>query len=100
MEGILIVFTLKTGQNKTKSSAFAKTLYGQDTSSHHGKYNYRRHGFLDDIPHRRLIRGVIIVQTIHHKLISEFLEQHSAHFHSRVVKLTKEDCKVLQVSIE
>jgi hypothetical protein len=39
MNGILIAFTVPTGKNKTKSSAFVKAFYGQETSSHHGKYN-------------------------------------------------------------
>ena len=30
------------------SSAFTKALYGQKTSTHHGKYVYRKRGILDD----------------------------------------------------
>jgi len=45
MKGILIAFSLPTGKDKTKSSAFVKAFYGQETSSHHGKYRSHRNGF-------------------------------------------------------
>jgi len=51
-----------TGRDRTRASAFAKAFYGQETSSHHGKYRYRRYGLLDDTPYNKLIRGVIIIQ--------------------------------------
>ena len=63
MKGSLIAFSVPTGKNKTKSSAFVKAFYGQETSSHHGKYKYHRNGILDEIPHNKLIRGVIIVKS-------------------------------------
>ena len=40
MEGEIIVFTIPTGNNRTKSSAFVKKFYGQDSTSHKGKYRY------------------------------------------------------------
>ena len=100
MEGTLVAFTVHTGKDKTKSSAFAKSFYGQNTSSHQGKYQYHRHGLLDDIPHIKLIRGVIITQTKHKEQIIKFLEQHSAHYHTRTVELTKRDCKTLELPLK
>ncbi len=61
MEGSLIAFRLAT-YDKNRASELVKRLYGQRTSSHGGKYVYRRKGLLDEIPHVRLIRGVIIVR--------------------------------------
>jgi len=63
MDGLLIAFTVPAGKNKTKSNIFAKKFYGQDSTSHKGKYKYHRHGLLDEIPYRKLIRGVVIVKT-------------------------------------
>ncbi len=40
-----------------------KRRYRQPTSSHDGTYVYRRKGLPDEIPHRRLFRGVVIVRT-------------------------------------
>ena len=95
MYGSIVIFHLPSKSKNTSLSKFCQKFYGQDSSSHHGKYRYHRHGLLDDIPHRKFIRGVIIVRTEHVDLVTEFLEQHSAHFHSRIVKLTEEDCKAL-----
>lgn len=100
MKGILIAFSVPTGKNKTKSSAFAKAFYGQETSSHHGKYKYRRTGILDEIPHNKLIRGVIIVKSEEASQVIEFLEKQSAQYHIRVVELSKEDCIALGLSTE
>jgi NOL1/NOP2/fmu family ribosome biogenesis protein len=100
MKGILIAFTLPTGKNRTKSSAFVKAFYGQETSSHHGKYKYRRNGILDEIPHNKLIRGVVILKSKDARQVIEFLEKQSAQYHIRVVELSKEDCIAMGLSTE
>jgi len=74
---------------------FCKEFYGQDTSSHHGKYRYHRHGLLDDIPHHRIIRQVVIVKNEDAKKVIEFLESYGATIHTRVVELTWEDVALL-----
>ena len=91
MRGTLIAFTVPTGSDRTRSSAFAKRFYGQETSAQQGRYRYRRFGLLDDIPHNKLIRGVIIVRTDDVEKVTSFLEQHSAIYHVRIVELTDED---------
>jgi len=91
MDGTLIAFTLRTGSDRTKSSAFVKKFYGQDSSSHHGRYTTHRKGLLDDIPHRRLIRGVIIVAHDDEETVSEFLKSWNAEVHTRKVKLSQAD---------
>ena len=100
MNGVLIAFTVPTGKNKTKSSAFAKAFYGQETSSHHGKYRYRRRGFLDDVPYNKLIRGVIIIKNEDLMRVLEFLNQYSANYYIRVVELKEEDCKAMGLTTE
>ena len=87
IKGALIAFTVPTGKDRTRASAFAKAFYGQETSSHHGKYRYRRHGLMDEIPYNKLIRGVIIIRTNDVGRVTEFLEQHSAEYYVRVVEL-------------
>jgi hypothetical protein len=100
MDGVLVAFSVPTGKNRTKSSAFAKAFYGQETSSHHGKYRYRRRGFLDEIPYNKLIRGVIVIQNEDLARVLEFLNQHSANYHTRVVELTEEDRKAMRLTTE
>src|SRR5660398_248062 len=100
MKGILIAFSVPTCRNKTKSSDIVKAFYGQETSAHNGKYKYHRNGILDEIPHNKLIRGVIIVKSNEAKQVIEFLEKQSAQYHIRVVELSKEDCTALGLSTE
>ncbi len=90
VEGTLIAFRLAT-YDRDKASELVKRLYGQRTSSHGGKYVYRRRGLLDEVPHVRLIRGVILVRTEDAKRVIGFLEGHGAEVHPRAVKLTKAD---------
>ncbi len=100
MRGTLIAFTVPTGSDRTKSSAFAKMFYGQETSTQQGRYRYRRHGLLDDIPHNKIIRGVIIIRTEDVEQITSFLERHSAIYHVRIVELTDEDRISLELPTE
>ncbi len=91
MDGTIILFRMKPKTPSKVVNKFCKEFYGQDTSSHHGKYQYRRHGILDDIPHHRIIRQVVIVRTEDAVRVVEFLEKNDALVHTRVVELTGED---------
>jgi hypothetical protein len=43
---------------------------------------------------------VIIIQTENMGQVLEFLEQHSAEYHVRVVELTERDREVMELAIE
>ncbi len=62
-----------------------KRLYGQATSSHGGRYRYRRRGLLDDVPHRRLIRGVLILRAEDADRVAGWLRGLGAEVHVRRV---------------
>jgi len=96
MDGKLIAFIVHTNGNRTKSSMFAKKFYGQETSSNNGRYKYRRKGFLDNIPHIKLIRGVIIVSKKDANKVINFLKGYDTDIYIRNVELTSEDIKNLQ----
>lgn len=95
MYGTIIVFRLKPPQDPNIASELVKKLYGQKTSSHKGKYHYRRKGLLDDIPAYRLIRGVIIVQEEDKDKVVSFLEGYDMEIFVRRVELIPDDLKVL-----
>ncbi len=97
MVGILLAFRLPPRMKNVKISKFCQRFYGQDTSSGKGKYRYRRHGLLDDIPYRKLLRGVIVIQQKHLRTVLEFLENYDAKVHVREVKLTEEDERNFEV---
>lgn len=97
MIGVLIAYRLKSPHDPTVASALVKKLYGQDTSSHKGRYRYRRKGLLDEIPYQKLIRGVLIVRSEDRTGVVELLENFNAEFHIREVILIPEDIKALKL---
>jgi hypothetical protein len=72
-----------------------QSFYGQDSTSWKGKYTYHRHGLLDDIPHRKLLRGVIILRNEDVPRVLEFLGKYTLTLHVREIKLTREDENLL-----
>ncbi len=50
--------------------------------------------------YNKLIREVIIIRTDDVGRVAEFLEQHSAEYHVRVVELTEVDREVMELSVE
>ena len=95
MIGNIIVFRFKEKTQQKSINQFCKKFYGQDTSSHGGKYRYRRHGLLDNIPHIKLIGGVIIVAKDSAEKVIDFLKEYNAEFYIRDVILLHEDEVVL-----
>ena len=92
------MFRLPPKKKNVEVSKFCQRFYGQDTSSGKGKYRYRRHGLLDDIPHRKLLRGVIIVKTEDLEKVLDFLGKYDAMVHFREIKLFEEDEEILKSS--
>ncbi|MFT7880920.1 MAG: hypothetical protein ABXS91_11070 [Sulfurimonas sp.] len=97
MDGTIIIFRLKPPQDPNMASLLVKKLYGQKTSSHKGKYHYRRKGLLDEIPAHRLIRGVIIVREKDSEKVISFLEGYDTEIFSRRVELAPDDVKLLEM---
>jgi len=81
--------------DRDRASELVKRPVGQAASSHGGRYAYRRKGLLDEIPHMRLIRGVVIVRTEDAERVVALLEALGAEVHSRVVGLTGDDLKAM-----
>jgi len=83
----------KIGQRKTDD--FVKKFYGQTTTSHRGKYRYRRRGLLDEIPHIKLGRGVIIIRPIDLDRVTRFLDEWEADYTTRDILLNPPDQQIL-----
>ena len=94
------MFRMPTKTPNPVVNMFCKKFYGQDTSSHGGKYRYHRHGLLDNIPHHRIIRQVIIIREKDCKKIVTFLKRYNTEIYIRRVRFTKEDCKKLNLPFE
>ncbi len=91
MTGKILVFHFPKKTNQRSLNQFCKKFYGQNTSSHGGKYRYRRKGLLDTIPHIKLIGGVLIVSTENANKIIQFLKDYGAELFVRDVILLPED---------
>jgi hypothetical protein len=92
----LLVFRLPPGTPNGEVGKFVKKLYGQATSSWEGKYTYRRSGLLDGIPHRKLLRGVVIVRQRDEAEVLGFLKEWRAKVEVRAIRPTVEDLRVLE----
>jgi hypothetical protein len=88
MMGKIVVIVLSPiGQRR--ANQFCKKFYGQDTKT--GGKRYRRRGLLDEIPHIKLARGVVIVSRKDAPEVIRFIEKFGPEFHVRDVVLTPED---------
>ncbi len=96
MKGNILIYRLPKNTEQRLVNQFCKKLYGQETSSHAGTYHYRRKGLLDSTPHRKLTRGVIIVEEKNTTTILKFLKEYNAEIHVREVALTPDDKKALK----
>lgn len=96
MEVVILVFHLPERMKNSDLGKFVKRFYGQETSTQNGKYRYRRKGILDNIPHRKLLRGVIIIRETDLENVMKLLKQWNAVVYQRKIEPTEEDIKVLQ----
>ena len=95
MEVCILVFHLPKKMNNSDLGKFVKRFYGQETSTKKGKYRYRRKGLLDQIPHRKLLRGVIIIRKSDLKTVMKLLIEWDAVVDQRIIEPTEEDLKIL-----
>ncbi len=95
MNGTMILFHFPEKTDHGTINRFMQKFYGQDSTSWNGKYKYRRRGFLEDVPHRKLLRGVIILRNSDVSPVLDFLGKYSLTLHVREIRLTEDDEKVL-----
>jgi hypothetical protein len=93
--GTILIFRIYVNSNQKVANIFTQKLYGQDTRTHHGKYTYHKRGLLEEIPHIRLIRGVIIVRRQDAPRVEAFLKEYKAEYYIRTIQLEPSDQKKL-----
>jgi hypothetical protein len=77
-----------------RANQFCKRFYGQDTTT--GGKRYRRVGLLDQVPHRKLTRGVVIIRKHDASKVIKFIQEFGGvEFHVRNIMLTAQDKKAL-----
>ncbi len=95
-EVVVLVFRLPPKLPNVRVSQFCQRLYGQSVSSWGGKYHYRRAGVLDGIPHRKLLRGVVLLRRSDVVPVLNMLAESHAQVEVRVVLPNREDLAILQ----
>jgi len=100
VDGAIVVFRFPPEMSASMKNRFCQLFYGQDTTTWEGRYSYHRHGLLDELPHRRLGRSVIIIRSGDAERVIKFLSAHLIEFHIRRIVLTAEDRKLLRASIQ
>ncbi len=96
MNGSIVIFGLRKGMNATEKNEFCHYFYGHNTSSRKGKYRYHRRGLLDDIPHRKIAKGVIIIRSEDLERVKEYFEDKVEEVYIRTVVLEEEDVRILE----
>jgi len=95
MRGNIVAFRVYKNTDAATTNRFCQKFYGQDTTSHGGKYRSHKHGLLEDIPHVKLIRGVIILPEKDLETVLKFLNEFNAEVYVREVVLTPDDERIL-----
>ena len=57
------------------------------------RYRYHRHGLLEDMPHGKFLRGVLLMKESDAGKVVECLRKFSAEFYTGTVELTPDDEK-------
>ena len=97
MRVMVVVFYLPPNTPKPIRNKFPQKLYGQAVSSWGGKYRYRKVGFLETIPYRKLHRGVILVRDEDIGSLLDFLKEWDIIVEIREIIPLEEDIEVLSI---
>ncbi|MCL5785780.1 MAG: hypothetical protein M1151_03800 [Candidatus Thermoplasmatota archaeon] len=96
MKGVAVIFRLPENTDLNTMNKFTRGLYGQDSTSWKGRYKHHRHGILEDIPHRKFLRGVLFLNKNDAERVVEYLREFSADFYIGSLELTPDDEKILR----
>lgn len=94
-DGVLVVFRLPDGTPVEVHRRFRKRIYGEATSSWEGRYQYRRRGLLDEVPHVLLYTGVVIVREQDEGRLVRAVREYEAQVTRRRVELIASDIRAL-----
>lgn len=98
MDGWLIAFQLPEGMPATRRVRFQHKFWGRVAKTAKGRYEHHEEGIMEGVPHRRLIRGVIVLRDEDLNRVIAFLRDWKATHHVRKVPLDRDDQKALKGS--
>jgi hypothetical protein len=80
MESLIVAFRLPKGTGTNTLNKFVRGLYGQDSTSWSGRYEFHRKGIMEEIPFRKFIRGVIIIRDCDLEKVLSYLAEYKAEY--------------------
>ena len=89
------LFSLRKDLSSSEKTGFCQGFYGDDTITWKGRYRYHRHGLLDDIPHRKIAKSVIIIRSSDLEMVKNYVRDKVEEIHVRTIVLTEEDISAL-----
>lgn len=96
MEGWLVAYQLPSGLKPSDRTRFHDAFWGRTTKTWNGRYEFHKAGIMEEIAHRRLIRGVFLVRSTDVDRVRGFLREWKAEIHVRRVHLERADVATLQ----
>ncbi|EQD25829.1 hypothetical protein B2A_15931 [mine drainage metagenome] len=91
----IVAFRLPKGTDTNTLTKFVRGLYGQDSKSWNGKYEFHRKGIMEEIPFRKFIRGVIIIRDHDLEKIKSYLARYKAEYYiGTIIKAQESDTDV------
>lgn len=95
MRVVILLVGLPPKTPQPVANRFVQKFYGQDAITREGHYRYHKVGLLDQIPHRKLRRGAILLREKDRARVEEFLDEWGALREVRVIHPTPEDLEAL-----
>lgn len=80
MKTKLVCYALENSDQVTRTR-LQRELYGYKDSSNHGKYKYERSGLLNNLEHKRITDGVILIANQHASKLTSLLKKYKAKTH-------------------
>ena len=92
MKARLICYTLGKADPTTRS-LFKRDLNGYIDTSNNGKYRYKREGLLQKIPHKSIIRSVLLVREKDKNKVTKLLNKYNAEYHTFSISINPNQLK-------
>lgn len=97
MKGKIICYNFKASNlSRGDMDQFLREIAGHNDKSNYGKYSYRKRGLLDDLPHIKPVRSVIVVSRNESISLINLIRRYKIDAYIRDIILTKEDINKLK----
>ena len=93
----MVAFSVGKGMSQKERNEFSRQFYGYVDKSNFGRYSYKRNGWLDQFPHLKPVKSVIIVRNEDAQKVVDYLEHFDAELFIRDVLLTQSDLIELEI---